>query len=168
MSGQWDIEKRRQLYIVAFQVVAVTALLVFVWFIAHEKKYNEVDVPALVTELSAITQDEWHEEDALSLKRRFGLAANDFAAVGYFGPNSNMDAAELLLVRVNDKSQVDAVVEAMKNRVAYQCTCFNGYGEDQMTLLKDVRYVTRGYYVFMIISSDASAVEREFLKQIEP
>ncbi|MBR6366729.1 MAG: DUF4358 domain-containing protein [Lachnospiraceae bacterium] len=168
MGEQWDIEKRRQLYIWAFQAVALTALFAFVWFIAHEKKYKEVDVPQLVASMSTITQDEWHEEDILSLKRRFGLAANDFAAVGYFGPNSNMDAAELLLVRVNEKSQIDAVVEAMKNRVAYQCTCFDGYGEDQMALLKDARYLTRGYYVFLIISSDASSVEREFLKQIEP
>jgi len=168
MSGQWDIEKRRQLYIWAFQAVALTALFAFVWFIAHEKKYKEVDVAQLTSSLSQLTTDEWREEDALALKRRFGLAANDFAAVGYFGPNSNMDAAELLLVRVKEKDQIDAVVEAMKNRVAYQRTCFDGYGEDQMALLKDARFLTRGYYVFLIVSSDASSVEREFLKQIEP
>lgn len=49
------------------------------------------------------------------VKERFGLEANAFNGLVYYGPDSNMEAAELLLVNLKDISQKESVEEAIQN-----------------------------------------------------
>ena len=65
---------------------------------------------------------------------------------------TQMDAAELLLVNLKDTSQKKSVEEAIQKRIEYQKSCFEGYGVDQMELINNAMTITYGHYMLFIVS----------------
>lgn len=101
-------------------------------------------------------------ESDMVVKERFGLEANAFNGLVYYGPDSNMEAAELLLVNLKDTSQKESVEEAIQKRIEYQKSCFEGYGVDQMELINNAMTITYGHYMLFIVSKDSSLAREAF------
>ena len=120
--------KARQLSIYFLQAISLIALLFCVWLLTREKEYREIDVNTVAQNLVELMPDTVVSESDMVVKERFGLEANAFNGLVYYGPDSNMDAAELLLVNLKDTSQKESVEEAIQKRIEYQKSCFEGYG----------------------------------------
>ena len=103
--------KTKQTWIYLFQAVSLIALFLCVWLLTREKTYNEIDVNKVAQNLVELMPDTVVSESDMVVKERFGLEANAFNALVYYGPDSNMDAAELLLVDMKDTSQKEIVTE---------------------------------------------------------
>lgn len=155
-------DKTRQIWICFFQAAALAALLLSVWLLTKENEYNEIDVEAVAQELVACMPDTVVPENDMVLKERFGLEANVFDAAVYYGPDSNMDAAELLLIDMKDRSQTEQIKAAIQQRIEYQKSCFEGYGVDQMELINHAKTVIYGDYVLFIVSKDSKPARDMF------
>ena len=147
--------KARQLSIYFLQAISLIALLFCVWLLTREKEYREIDVNTVAQNLVELMPD-------MVVKERFGLEANAFNGLVYYGPDSNMDAAELLLVNLKDTSQKESVEEAIQKRIEYQKSCFEGYGVDQMELINNAMTITYGHYMLFIVSKDSSLAREAF------
>lgn len=165
ISNQTD-NKTRQLFIYFFQAISLIALLFCVWLLTREKEYQEIDVNAVAQNLAELMPDTVVSETDMVVKERFGLEANAFNGLAYYGPDSNMDAAELLLVDLKDTSQKETVEEAIQKRIEYQKSCFEGYGVDQMELINNAMTITYGHYMLFIVSKDSQPARDAFAKAV--
>ena len=89
-------DNEKQIGVYLFQVVSIFVLFFCVWLLTREKTYNEIDVNKVAQNLVELMPDTVVSENDMVVKERFGLEANAFNALVYYGPDSNMDAAELL------------------------------------------------------------------------
>lgn len=95
-------------------------------------------------------------------KRYYGLDESNYKGVVYFAPNGNMDANELLIIKLDDLSQQQEVEEAIKNRISNQKKSFEGYAPKQYALVKNGVYKIKGNYAFFMIGKDADKCESVF------
>lgn len=101
------------------------------------------------------------------VKRLYGLDPGDYEACVLYYPATNMDAEELLLIKLSDTGQQDGVVAAVEQRLQTQRDAFEGYGVEQFDLLTNhyVLQVQGNYALFAVgkFHQDALAAFRDAL-----
>lgn len=100
------------------------------------------------------------------IKRLYGLNANDYEGAVLYISTFNMDVEELLIVKLKDKSQGEAVKAAAEQRKETQLTNFDGYGVEQCKRLNDSVLDVRGNYVLFVVSPNAKEAEDIFLDSL--
>lgn len=118
------------------------------------------EVSSSVTKAAGLTGTA--EGSAQMVKRLYGLNPADYENVLLQYPSSNMGAEELLLIRLKDMSQEEAVVEAAMERLSNQLNNFEGYGVEQTALLNDAVVEARGGYVLLVVSANSNAARAAF------
>lgn len=97
------------------------------------------------------------------VKRLYGLDPNEFEGCRLYYPASNMDAEELLLIKLRDPVQGEQVRDAMESRLQTQKNSFEGYGIEQFDLLSNCCVLqVRGNYALFAVSQTHSDVLRAF------
>jgi hypothetical protein len=100
------------------------------------------------------------------LKKLYGLDAADYEGVVLYTSISGMDAEELLIVKLKDDSQSEAVKETIETRLQTQKNSFEGYGVSQTALLEDAIVYTRANYVLFVVHANANAAKSAFLRSL--
>ena len=73
-----------------------------------------------------------------------------------------MGAEELLVVKLSDISQQEAVKAAVDSRIATQLNNFDGYGVEQTEMLNSSITLVEGNYILFVSGNDAEAVAASF------
>ena len=101
------------------------------------------------------------------IKRFYGLDPSQFEACILYYPTTNMMAEELLIVKLSDLSQQEAVRSAVEARIATQKNTFEGYGVEQFEMLSNNAVVeVRGNYILFVVNSASAAARDAFLRAI--
>lgn len=102
--------------------------------------------------------------DNQMIKRFYGLDPASFEACILYYPTTNMMAEELLIVKLSDLSQQDAVRAAIEARIQTQKTTFEGYGVEQFDLLSNNAVIEiRGNYVLFVVNAASAQAQKAFL-----
>ena len=144
----------------------ISAAVVIGLILSHSLKnrvsnadFSEVEASVVPTVLC----DGMKEADVQLVKRLYGLNPADYEGCTLYAPVSNMDARELLLVKLRDVSQQEAVVAAAEQRLRTQTNAFDGYGTDQYALLTGHSSIeAHGNYVMFVVSENESAAKAAF------
>ena len=119
---------------------------------------------------SAVTQaadlTPMQEADGQMVKRLYGLDPNDYEGVLLYYPTTNMGAEELLVIKLRDTTQQEAVTAAIDARMASQMSNFDGYGVGQYEMLEKRITEVRGNYILLVVASDPTPVQQAFLKAL--
>ena len=119
------------------------------------------DVSAAV--LPEVDMANMQEADNQMVKRLYGLDPVNFEGCMLYYPRTNMDAEELLIIKLKDKSQQEEVKTALEARVQTQKTTFEGYGVEQMDLLNNYCVVdVRGNFALLVVSKTCDAAQAAF------
>ena len=81
-------------------------------------------------------------------------------------PDDVMSVNEVLVIKVKDESQTEAVEKAVESRMDTQEKNFEGYGIEQTKLIHSAITDIRGYYVLLAVSKDADRIDEAFKKSI--
>lgn len=100
------------------------------------------------------------------LRRYYGLNAKDFEDVSFYYTNQTMGVEEILIVKTETEGDIQAVEDAVQNRLEAQIDNFEGYGAKQMRLLRNASRKTRGSYLFFAVSPNAEKFEKAFVKSL--
>ena len=73
-----------------------------------------------------------------------------------------MKVEEVLVVKLKDVSQADAIESAVQSRVDTQLQSFEGYGPEQCKLLDDHVLDIQGNYVLFVVNGEAQAADKAF------
>ena len=107
-----------------------------------------------------------HSVQSQMVKRLYGLNVNDYEGVVLYISDSNMGAEELLIVKLADTSQAEAVESAVQTRIENQENSFEGYGVEQYQLLQEHVLDVEGNYVFFMVHKEAQKAQKAFLKNL--
>lgn len=104
------------------------------------------------------------QADNQMLKRLYGLEPSAYAGCVLYYPATNMQAEELLIVKLNDTAQAQAVEQAIAARLETQKASFDGYGIEQYDLLTSNAVVeVRGNYILFVVHSASAQARQAFL-----
>ena len=98
------------------------------------------------------------------LRRLYGLDRTELDDVMLYYPASSMGAEELLLVKMKDTSQKEAVQAAIETRRETQIGNFDGYGAEQTAMLENSIVEVRGNYALFVSAADPAKVQEAFSK----
>ncbi|MGN0262062.1 MAG: DUF4358 domain-containing protein [Eggerthellaceae bacterium] len=149
--------------------VLIACLLAFVFFTVASDPMSDAsidDVSQAVIESMGDNTETMKEADGRAFKRDFGLSANDYEGVVYYAPASNMEATEVLVVKLSDTSQQQELRDAVETRVSQQLNTFEGYAPEQAGLMQDAVVDVRGNYVLYAVGSNAQAARSAFAKSL--
>ncbi len=142
-------------------------LLVFLFiFIINLMRGDKISDASIETVTEAVTgaadMTDLLPADNRTVKRLYGINANDYDAVSLYVSDSNMKVEEVLIVKLKDVSQADSVESAVESRVDTQLQSFEGYGPEQCKLLDDHVLDTQGNYVLFVVNGKAQAADQAF------
>lgn len=140
-------------------------LLVGIFYVSPQK----VDFSDLKAETeSAMDLTEMQQADAQLLRRLYGLNGEELSDWILWTAQDNMAVEELLLVECVSKEQAEQVRQAAEARVDTQIHNFEGYGPEQVQLLKESVTEVRDTCVLFVVSEQAQDVKDSFLKLLYP
>lgn len=102
--------------------------------------------------------------DEQMLRRLYGLNAGELKNWELYISRDNMDVEELLLVEAGTLEQLKQVEQAAQKRVEVQENNFEGYGPEQLQLLKKSVIRTEGSYLLFVVAEEPEAVKSSFVQ----
>ena len=151
-------------------IVKYILILFLIFFIVTLMKGDKMsntpidDVKAALTGAADMT--DLSEADHRTVRRIYGINANDYDGVVMYMSDSNMKVEEILIVKLKDASQASAVESAAQARVDSQLQSFEGYGPEQCKLLDDHVLDVQGNYVLFIVNGQAQEADQAFLDSL--
>ncbi|MDD5922842.1 MAG: DUF4358 domain-containing protein [Eubacteriales bacterium] len=100
--------------------------------------------------------------DDQMIRRLYGFDPDSFDGIVLYYPKSNMNAEELLLVKLKNEDQRDQMEKTISNRVATQKKSFKGYGAKQTAMLEKSIVEVRGNYALYISAKNPEKVKAAF------
>ena len=101
--------------------------------------------------------------DSKMIRRFYGLDPTAYEACILYYPTTNMMAEELLIVKLRDVSQQEAVKAAVEKRIQTQKNTFEGYGVEQFDMLSNHSIIEiRGNYVLFVVNANCDAALKAF------
>lgn len=150
-------------YLMPIRIVMVAVLVVFMVFLQFGEKNSDANINDVASAIVGEISTEGMEESAnRKFKKFYGLNASDYEGVILYAPVSNMDAEELLIIRLKDSAQAEAVQAAIEERLQTQKDSFEGYGIEQFALLENHILDVRGNYILYVVHPDADKVDSIF------
>ena len=143
---------RTHIFLILAEAAAAVFILAAVILTSGRRVRDDVTLSELETAVFREIGEEnaFAPRDAMALRKYYGLDAAELTDFSLFLPSSNMDAAELLIVVMQDESQAESIRKAMETRLANQIGVFESYGVDQMRLLNQAEIITEGRYAVFI------------------
>lgn len=157
-------ETKNTIFIIirAVLVAALLAAVIYFVFIQNSRTSTKsIDEVAgtietqITNEKRALTSDRF-------FKKYFDLNPADYDGVVYYTPVTNMDAEELLIVKLKDQSQADALLEAIEERASTKEQTFEGYAPEQYELCKSYIIDRQGNFILFVVGEDAAEVDTAF------
>lgn len=154
-------------YIGIVKYILIMLLTIFVMSLLSGGEISNAKMESVAKRVTkAINTEELSEADNRMVKRLYGINANDYENVVLYVSDSNMEVEELLIVKLKDTSQSEAVEAAIDTRLNTQLESFEGYGPEQCKLLKDHVLDVRGNYILYVVDKKAKAADKAFQKSL--
>lgn len=152
----------------AAEIFLVFFLLVYIVGILRMGTSRDVEISVISEEITSQCELNGMETgNAGTLKRYFSLDESIYAGYMLYTSENLMNVDELLIVKVTETGQFDALEDAVDERLKNQIQNFHGYGTNQEELLQNAVVTERGNYFFYAVSEHAEQWEDVFLSCIQ-
>ena len=147
--------------------VCVLVLAVFILLLATQNKQSAAEPQAVFDAVSgAIDVSALAECSEARFKKEFGFDAQDFDFVRFLASDDVMEVRELLLVRLSQGDDGQALADKIKARVEDKSELFSGYAPEQSGQLEAYVLLQRGGYVLYAVSDTPDEAVRAFKKAL--
>ena len=154
---------KRAFFLRILSILMVIALVaVIIVYLAgssgSEKPIDEVAAP--VISLFENEKSE-HSQDRM-FKKHYSFNAQDYDGVVLYSPVSNMDAEELLIVKLAEEDQAEELVAAVESRLDSQMNVFEGYAPQPYALCQNAIIDLQGNYLLFVVHENATLIDDAF------
>lgn len=148
-------------------VVVAAAVLVLLFLFSGNRISTTPPETVAEAVTSKLDMSQMQEANNRMIRRLYGLEPDDYDSCILYYPTTNMGAEELLIVKLSDMSQQDAVRAAVEKRLDTQKTSFDGYGVDQYDMLTSNSVIeVRGNYILFVVHPASAAAAQAFLSAL--
>ena len=151
-------------YEIARWTAAVLAV-VFLFLLFGNNPVSNADPAAVESAVTAqIEMTNMIKADNQMIKRLYGLDPAAYESCVLYYPTTNMQAEELLIIKLSDTAQAQAIETAIEARLETQKASFDGYGIEQYDMLVSNAVVeVRGNYVLFVVNAASAQARQAFL-----
>ena len=145
------------------RIAMVAALLIFfIVFQVGNKSSNASLESVSENVVGTLDLEGMQESNNRMFQKFYGLDAEDYEGVTLYSPASNMDAQELLIIKLKDNSQAETVAAAINTRLETQMNSFEGYGIEQYAMLEDHVLDVQGNFILYVVHPNAGSADEAF------
>jgi hypothetical protein len=161
------MQKTKYIAAAAAKWVLALLALVFLIRISSTGRTSSADFTAVADAVGGtVPMDQVVEGDRQMIRRLYGLDPADYEGVRLYYPSTNMGVEEVLVVKLSDLSQQQAVRAAMEARVQSQMDVFESYAPEQYGILQNSVIEVQGNYLLLAVGKDPAAAQRAFLEAL--
>ena len=156
--------KASNIFFTLFRIVLVAALVAaIVFYVFLRNRESTVPASDVFKKVEQTVKTEKMEKTTdRYFKKYYGLNAADYDSVLYYAPVSNMDAEELLVIKLKNSDQADAVTDAILKRQSDKEQSFEGYAPEQYALAQDYILDVQGNYILFVVDPKAEEIDNAF------
>ena len=100
--------------------------------------------------------------DERQLRQFIGVEPSEYVDFIYYKGSEALSVDELLIIKVEDKSTLDGIMDRVERRVNTQIGDFESYGPELVRRLEDAVLIRRGIFLFFCVADDQSIYEEVF------
>lgn len=143
----------------------IYAVIIFSFMLFVYSDQTAKNVPVKELENSMLNQQELNSMEKCSnrdLVEFIGIDPATCKGYFYYKGTDALSVDELLVIKLNDKSALQNARDCVENRINSQIKMFDGYGPEQVALLKSAVVSQKGNYLMYCTGSNASKYEEVF------
>lgn len=143
---------------------AAVLAVVFLFVLFGSNPVSSADPAAVEAAVTArIEMTNMLKADNQMVKRLYGLDPAAYDSCVLYYPTTNMQAEELLIIKLADTAQAEAVEAAIEARLETQKASFDGYGIEQYDMLTNNAVVeVRGNFVLFVVNAASAQARQAF------
>ena len=147
-------------YKIYYRLLAVLVVVVFVglYKVFEVKDINISEIRnAIINSTDVSVMD---EDDGTKLRKLYGVNKYDLDQFIYYGPKSNMEANEILIIKPKNDSDTEKIEKAITNRINTQSDSFRNYNKEQYEILSNHILEKKDGYIILLISKDNEKIKQ--------
>lgn len=147
-------------YKIYYRLLAVLVVVVFVglYKVLEIKDINICEIRnAIINSTDVSVMD---EDDGTKLRKLYGVNKYDLDQFIYYGPKSNMEANEILIIKPKNDSDTEKIEKAITNRINTQSDSFRNYNKEQYEILSNHILEKKEGYIILLISKDNEKIKQ--------
>lgn len=149
------------------KIIFVAVLIIFLALVYSMQDADDVSLSQIDNALQEQTDiSDMQKCTDRQLMQFIGLDASSYDSYIYYKSKAALGADELLIVKAKNKSDLDGVQDAVETRIDNQIKTFEGYGPEQVAMLKNAVIEKRGNYLFYCTADNPQEYEEVFKNAI--
>ncbi|MNW27874.1 hypothetical protein D3C74_46810 [compost metagenome] len=112
--------------------------------------------------MQAVNLNEMQRGDSEKLRRIYHIEASDVDDFVLYTAVSNVKADELAIIKVKDASEIEAVMDQIRQRVEAQTVKFKDYRPEEYALIEKHVLKSKDPFILFAVSKDIGRIERAF------
>lgn len=145
-----------------FKYYIIELVVVIVIFISAYPvlRVRDLDMNGVRNSLESFKNNETMEEgDIKSLRKLYYINKNQVEDFVSFVPKSNMNANEILVLKVKDEKDIPTIKSGIEERIKKQGESFKNYRPEEYNLIENAILEVEGNNIIFIISKDSSQIK---------
>jgi hypothetical protein len=102
------------------------------------------------------------EGNEAKLKKLFDISTDELDGYVFYMAPSNVKADELLIMKLKDSNNINAIKDKIVKRSDKQAATFKDYAPDEYYLLQKKVIKTKDNYIIYVVSKDAEKISNAF------
>lgn len=137
------------------EILCIILLVIFIFTLSSQKNTSSKTVSEIYKALSESTDFSMLKKcDSLKFKEETALSAEDYTEVLYYASSSVMEVREVIIIKLQNKNQLENTKNALLKRAEEKGKLFEGYAPEQAALLKNyVLEEKAGILVFAVCNN---------------
>ena len=116
--------------------------------------------------IKTMTKYDLEKQGGKEIKKYLSINSADYENIQYYKSADPMNVREIVIVKFKDPSQGEVFKEAMQRRIDAQINAFNGYGVEQVGLLKKAVVSLDMNYAIYVTCETANDVVSTYKEQL--
>ena len=153
----------RKYYILEIMIIAL--IFVGLYPTLKVRQANMDDIKTSIEKTANLEKMKIGDEKII--KKLYYINSNDIEDFISYVPNSNMEAEEVLLLKLKDEKKVSEIKAKIQKRIDKQSDSFRGYRPEKYETIKNYVLYNEGEYIIFIISDEVSAIKDAIKKDFK-
>lgn len=155
----------RNRYKIQYSILIIFVIAVFVGLF-KVLQVKDVSIEEIKQEIVQATDVSVMEaDDGTRLKKLYGINKRDVEDFILYAPKSNMEANEILILKVKAKEDFKELQSKVNERVKKQSDSFKNYEQTQYEIISNYALEQKEEYLILIISNDSEAIKNSIDKK---
>ena len=145
------------------KIILIIILIIFLIVVYSSADAKNISMSKIESALKAKTDmGQMQKCNNRQLKEFISLDSSNFTSVMYYKSKEALDVSEILIVKAKHRDDLDAVQDAVDERISSQISTFDSYGPSQVAMLKNAVVIKKGKYLFYCVNKNPDKYEEVF------